>query len=200
MILKTSDNINAVQRNQSNLYFSSGLTVIRSFLAFIFYFYNTSSIEIEQVFNSGRNCVFVFTATTLSASSAPATEKCPEASHSSTSMRWYVHTHTSTSTCISTCTVSCSPYLYHNLTLIPNITLKPSPFEEVRQNNLVFQKCPRKRSRIDTENSPSLHFYVFVSQNLLLRAELRAGLWTQASVIMLLGTILLEENNNIHWD
>lgn len=95
-----------------------------------FIFYNTSSIEMEQVFNSGRNCVFVFTATTLSASSAPATEKCPEASHSSTSMRWYVHTHTSTSTCISTCTVSCSPYLYHNLTLIPNITLKPSPLKK----------------------------------------------------------------------
>lgn len=59
----------------------------QKFLGFYFYFYNTSSIEIEQVFNSGRNCVFVFTATTLSASSAPATEKCPEASHSSTSMR-----------------------------------------------------------------------------------------------------------------
>lgn len=33
----------------------------------------------------------VFTATTSSASSAPATEKCPGANHSSTSTRWHTH-------------------------------------------------------------------------------------------------------------
>lgn len=48
----------------------------------------------RNVFVSGVFCFVLFfdtlsavTATTLSASSAPATEKCPGASHSSTSMR-----------------------------------------------------------------------------------------------------------------
>lgn len=112
VILKkvTTDNINTVQRNELNVHFS-----LRHFWRFI----TVPNCFMIRTFD----CVFIFTATTSLGSSAPATEKCAEASRNSTSMRLYTYSYTIR-------TIACSPYPYNNMTVI-KITIHFSPCREI---------------------------------------------------------------------